>query len=189
MVEKMKIGISAISAIRYGSVTYLNNLIRKLAEADRINEYHIFTQSQSPVSRRVSHPNFRFHECPVRLRTAAHRFLWEQLILPRELKRKKIDILFTAKNVNTLFAPCRTIISIQNMEPLGRMDYNRDWRLKAASWLRRQLTFISIKKADRVIVPSNAVKTRLVELFPGTGDKIDVIYNGNPVYDACPAPS
>ena len=57
MVKKMKIALSILSGISYGGPTYFKNIIPALAAVDRINEYHIFIQKNSPVKNFVNQNN------------------------------------------------------------------------------------------------------------------------------------
>lgn len=177
----MKIALSLLSGISYGGVTYFNNLIPALAKIDKLNEYHIFVYKNNKLPERVNQDNFFFQVCPDGVHSVYMRFFWEQLILPMELKKRKIDIMFTAKNANIILAPCKTIISIRNMEPLCYKNYENHWILNVFSWLMRKFTLISINNADRIIAVSQSVKNYLENLRPGIGDKVNVIYNGNPV--------
>jgi glycosyltransferase involved in cell wall biosynthesis len=181
MAKKMKIAISVLSGISYGGLTYFKNFIPALAKVDKTNEYHIFVQKGNSLSSMINQANFLFHECQFNTQSGFMRHFWEQLIFPAELRKRKIDIIFTAKNANILLAPCKTVISIQNMEPLCYNRYKNDWRLDVFSMLRGILTRISIKRADRVIAVSQYTKEYLERFFPGANVKLDVIYNGNPI--------
>ncbi len=181
MVEKVKIAISTLSGISYGGATYFANLIPALSKLDKHNEYHIFTHAGSDLSEMIDQENFFFHEYSGNSHSAFKRLFREQFILPVELRKRKIDIMFTAKNANIMLAPCKTVISIRNMEPLCYKNYENHWILNVFSWLRRKFTLISINNADRIIAVSQFVKNYLENLRPELGDKINVIYNGNPI--------
>lgn len=173
--------MSLLSGVSYGGITYCMNLIPALAKTDKINEYHIFVQKGHPLSRLIHQDNFIFHEWSLSTSSAFIRLIWEQFIFPWKIKMMGIDIVFTAKNANILFAPCKTIISLRNMEPLCYRQYNNHWKLNLFSWLRGILTKISIKKADKIIAVSNSTKKYLELFSPSIRDKVKVIYNGNPV--------
>lgn len=177
----MKIAMTLLSGVSYGGATIFNNLIPALATADSKNEYHLFVSEGHPLLNQVKQKNFIFHQCVGQNQSALKRFAWEQLILPLELKKYKIDVLFMAKNINILLARCRTIVALQNMEPLAYREYDNDWRLNAASWIKWQLNNLSVRKADHVVAVSQAVKDRAMRCFPGIEKKVSVVYNGNPV--------
>lgn len=173
--------MTLLSGVYYGGATIFNNLIPALVAADSKNEYHLFVPEGHPFINQVKQKNFIFHECVGRNQSVLKRFLWEQLILPRELKKYKVDVLFMAKNINILLARCKTIIALQNMEPLAYREYDNDWKLNVASWIKWHLNKWSVRKADYIVAVSQAVKDRAIRCFPGIEKKVSVVYNGNPV--------
>ncbi|KKU14137.1 MAG: mannosyltransferase B-like protein [Parcubacteria group bacterium GW2011_GWC2_45_7] len=182
----MKIAMTLLSGIGYGGVTYFNNLIPALGVVDRENEYHLFVPQGHSLITRMYKENFIFHECIKNNQSALKRFLWEQLILPFKLKEYKVDVLFTAKNLNVFLASCKTVISLRNMEPLAYQEYKNDWKLNAVLWIKLVLTKWSVRKADHVVAVSQAVKDRIIARIPDAEKKITVVYNGNPVPSPVP---
>ena len=134
-----------------------------------------------PLIEKIRQGNIVFHECVGKNPSVLTRFLWEQTLLPFELARRRIDILFTAKNLNVFFAPCKTVISIRNLEPFAYREYDNDWKLNVVSWIKWQLTTWSVRRADHIVAVSQAVKDRLAARFPEIGKNVSVVYNGNPV--------
>lgn len=178
----MKIAIAGLSCVKYGAVVYLKNLLYHLAEADKINKYHIFVHKYYPAAHMVRQDNFIYERCPSYTRFIPLRFLWEQMILPVRLGVNEIDVIYTAKNINILFASCKTIIYIGNMEPFAYKRYVNHWWLNVYSWTRALLTMISMRKADKIIAPSKTTEAYLKSFFPDVvREKTEVIYNGNPL--------
>lgn len=177
----MRVAMSLLSGVSYGGVTYFHNLIPAFAAQDTINEYHVFVPKDHPLIPIIQQKNVIFHECVESNQSALKRFLWEQCILPRHLTRCKIDILFTAKNLNIFLARCKTVIAIRNMEPMRYHEYKNDWRLNIVSWIKLQLTKWSMRKSNAIVVVSHGVQDYVMQRFPGTKDKVKVIYNGNPI--------
>ncbi|MBM3250692.1 MAG: glycosyltransferase family 4 protein [Candidatus Nealsonbacteria bacterium] len=177
----MRIAISVLSAVGYGGKTYFQNIIPALARLDNENEYYIFISKGHPLISSIVKSNFIFYECLGKNQSPAKRFFWEQFVFPRKIKKCKIDVLFTAKNLNVFFAPCKTIIAIRNTEPFRYREYKNNWKLDIISWIRWQLTKWSVRKAHRVIAVSQYVKDLLKERFPGIENKVEIAYNGNPV--------
>lgn len=180
----MNIAITLLSATSYGSITYLTHLIPALIDLDKTNQYHIFISKENRARCEREQSNFHFHVYRGNSQSSLRRFLWEQLVLPVKLKKHDIDVLFTAKNINSLLACCKTIISIRNMQPLCYKEYTNNLLLTFSSALRSFLTKASIRKADRIIAVSNAVKDHLVHRFSESQERIDVVYNGNPIAGA-----
>ena len=176
--------MSTLSGVSYGGITYFRRFIPELAKIDASNEYHIFVPKGDGLSETIQQANFHFHECPLGTHSPFLRMLWEQCILPGKVIKHRIDVFFTAKNANILFAPCKTIVAIRNMEPLCYRQYKNHWKLNPFSWLRGELTKISVKRADRIITVSRFAKSVIERICPGSRERADVVYNGglrNPV--------
>ncbi len=178
----MRIALSLLSGVSYGGVTYFNNLLPELVNTDRDHEYHFFVSGGNPLKESLESENVIFHEVLKTNESGLKRFLYEQLILPFQLRKRGIDIVFTAKNMNIFFARCKTVIAIRNVEPFVYKDYKNSRKLNTLSWLKWQLTRVSVRKADKIVAVSRGVKSRLEEHFPKMIDKVHVIYNGNPVH-------
>jgi len=174
----MRIGMSTLSGVSYGGITYFRRFIPELAKIDASNEYHIFVPKGDRLFKTIQQENFHFHECPLSTHSPLLRMLWEQCILPGKVKKNRIDIFFTAKNANILFVSCKTIVAIRNMEPFCYRQYKNHWKLNLFSWLRGELSKISVKKADRIIAVSRFAKSVIERIFPGIGERTDVVYNG-----------
>ncbi len=180
----MKIAISTLSGAGYGGATYFKGLIPALANIDKENEYHFFIDGKSFLSGIVDQKNFIFHKCDVRFGSKIWRLFWEQFTFIKLLKSLNIDIVFTAKNVNLLFSPGKTIISIRNMEPFYYKTYKNNFILNLNSWLLYWLSTRSIKKANKIIAVSGFVKDYIKGKFNVPEHKIEIVYNGNPVSTA-----
>jgi len=174
----MKIAISLLSGLRYGTATYFNNFISDLADVDKVNEYHFFVQESHPLVDSIKQDNFFVHKCVKSNKSALVRFLWEQLLLPGELRKRKIDVMFTGKNANILLAQCKTVISIRNMEPFFYTRFNNHWILNVFSCMRKLLTRVSMKKANKIIALSEFTMNYIAEYYPELRSKLCVIYNG-----------
>lgn len=177
----MKIALPFLSGTGYGGLTYCMHVIPALAKADTVNEYHIFIQKDHPALQTTRQANFIFHRCGFSTKALFMRHLWEQFVLPRRVRRLGIDIIFTAKNMNIFFAPCKTIIAIQNIAPLYPSAPGTRWSTIARCWLLKALTRASVKKADRVVVVSRSNRDYLERLFPEARGKTVLSRNGGPV--------
>jgi len=177
----MNIALSTVSGVTYGGVTYFKNLLPALAKVDTANKYHIYVAKKSPMTALVSQDNFFFHECLGENNSGLQRFVWEQCALPWILRKDKIDVVFTAKNLDIFAARCKTIIAIRNVEPLFYAHYKNHWKLNVVSWFKRVLTRLSINSSDWIIAVSQSTRKALENLSQKAEGKVDVIYNGNPV--------
>ena len=177
----MVIGLSTVSGVSYGGLVYYRNMIPALARVDKKNNYIIFIHSDQYMDLNVEQHNFKFIKLNKLYKKQAFRFIWEQLILPFQIKYYGIDVFFTAKNLNVFLSSSKTVIAIRNMEPFFYQFYKNRIKLNIISSIRKLLTIISMKKASRIIAPSLFVKTYIRNKFPYIKNRIDVVYNGNPV--------
>ncbi len=178
----MKIALSLLSGVSYGGVTYFNNLLPELVATDREHDFHFYVAKGNPLIEQLSSDKVHFHEVLKTNRSGLKRFLYEQFVFPLRLWRDGIDIVYTAKNMNIFFARCMTVIAIRNVEPFVYKNYKNSRKLNILSWLKWQLTRVSVRKAVMVVAVSRGVKDRLIERFPDVSNKIRVVYNGNPVH-------
>ncbi|MBI4433273.1 glycosyltransferase family 4 protein [Candidatus Uhrbacteria bacterium] len=180
----MRIALTLLSGIGYGGQTYFRNLLPELVATDSENEYHCFVQCGHPLIRACTAPNLVFHEVIRAKASAVERFFFEQCRLPIALRRARIDLLYTAKNLAIFRAPCRQVIAIRNMEPFRYREFDNGWKQRALSQLRWELTKRSIAQAHAVVCVSRAVRDAVVTHLPESAKRIAIIYNGNPVPSA-----
>lgn len=177
----MRIVLSLLSGIGYGGATYFRNLLPALSAMDRTNEYHLFVPVGHPLRDVMQVSNVAFHEVVGATTSAWERFRYEQLVLPAELRRHRVDLLYTAKNLAVFRAPCPQVIAIRNMEPFRYRAFENAWALDVRSRVKWELTKRSIARADAIVAVSHAVRDAVVERFPDAAPKTHVVYNGNPV--------
>ncbi len=177
----MRIALTLLSGLGYGGATYFRNLLPALADVDTPNEYHCFVPEQHPLIAGLQRPNIVFHEVVRPQTSALERFRYEQLVLPTELRRHRMDLLYTAKNIAVFRAPCPQVIAIRNMEPFRYREFGNAWMLDVQSRMKWELTKRSITRADAVVAVSHAVRDEVVERFPDAAGKSSVVYNGNPI--------
>src|ERR1700694_3029889 len=95
----LRIGVNALYLIPGGvggTEIYLRNLLRALGAIDRENEYIVLTNAETDRDLVPDQSNFTWCPQPVRGTIRPQRILWEQLRLPREIKRLRLDRVFNA---------------------------------------------------------------------------------------------
>lgn len=100
--------------------------------------------------------------------------LWTKVRLSAEMLLKKPDILFIPSHVLPYFAPKRSIITIHDVAFMHlKKTYSpfQHWYLKKA-------TKYAVRKASKIIVPSEATKKDLQHFFNCPSEKLHVIYHG-----------
>jgi len=102
------------------------------------------------------------------------RILWEQLLLPRVLRARRIDLLHGLAYATPLASPCPTVVTVhdltffrfpETLKPLKRLY------LRAA-------TRSATRRAVRVIAVSRQTRDDLIQLLHVPAEKVDVVYNG-----------
>jgi len=177
----MRIALTLLSGVGYGGATYFRNLVPALAAIDRTNEYHLFVPTGHALRDDIHAPNIMFHEVVGPATSTVERFRYEQLTFPEELRRHRIDLLYTAKNLAVFRAPCPQVIAIRNMEPFRYQEFENAWMLDVRSRIKWELTKRSITRADAIVAVSNAVRDVAVDRFPEAAGKVRVVYNGTPI--------
>jgi glycosyltransferase involved in cell wall biosynthesis len=105
--------------------------------------------------------------------------MWMQLILPFELKLKKVSTLFSPMNIAPLF------ISFFNIKSILALHSNLPWRffdLMPGNYFKKILTKkimqYSILNCDKLIVDSNHAKIEITKILKIDNKKVKVIYLG-----------
>jgi glycosyltransferase involved in cell wall biosynthesis len=104
------------------------------------------------------------------------RIQWEQLVLPGELKRRKIEVFHSPVNVLPAQVPCASVVTVHDLAFIRYPQYFRPARRTYQRIFTRQ----SVRRATRVIAVSEATKRDLIESFHLAPDRIVVVY---PVVD------
>lgn len=172
----MKIGIDASrykteqpTGVEWYSFHLLNNLIL-LFGRDHHQEVRLYLQKDLDFA----------EELPfnVKKRIIPGLKFWTQLRLSFEMRKNKVDLLFVPSHILPLYTPKKTVITIHDlafMYPELKSAYD----LKN-SFLLKWSTKKAVKKAYRIIVPSESTKQDLIKFFNCPEEKIRVIYHGGP---------
>ena len=100
--------------------------------------------------------------------------LWEQVVLPRLLRRERPDVLFAPAYTAPIRTSVATVVTIHDVSFAAHPEWF-SWREGAR---RRFITRRSARRANRVITVSDFSKREIVRQLDISGDKIDVIYSG-----------
>lgn len=170
----MRIGINAIFLVAGeggGIERYLRNLIKALQKLDHENEYIIFTNKDNTGTFDLQ-GNFKECFSPVSARFRPAKILWEQFVLPFQVKNAGIDVLFSPGNVSPLFVSCPSVVVIHDLIPFVRSDNFSKIELCALRFLLR----LTAKMATRIITVSRSSEREIMSQFQISSDRISVIY-------------
>lgn len=171
----MRIGINTLFFIPGkvgGSETYIRNLISKLSDIDKENEYFIFANKENFNEFKIDKPNFHKALCPINASFKPGRILWEQLVLPLQTLKYKIDILFSPGYTAPVFTKCKQVVAIYD---LNYYHHSEDFsRFELIFW--KLLIPLSARVADRIIVLSNNSKRDIENVLDVPSNKVVPIY-------------
>ncbi len=173
----MRLFINGHAASAGGGLTYLRNVLPQLARR-RDTETTVLLNSK--LRREFSElGNISFVETPESF-GGLRRFLYEQTVLPRQIRRSGSQVLISAGNFALRNSPVPQILLSRNSLYISR-DFVRDVRTRGdyaiwmdtliKGWLARQ----SIGWADITVAPSEAFAR---ELSAWSGRKAVAIHHG-----------
>lgn len=172
-----------------GARTYLQHLV----EGFRRGGYPVRLTFWLPPEQVTEFSSFecetmRFLSSPVSHSGIIRRIIWEQMILPRWLKREKADVFISLGNTATFLSPCKQIVCVRNSLYfsklyLGKVREARRWRLWVSSRLHGLLTRLSMRVSEVTLLPSVSIRDEI--LSSGFRDRktFRVIPYGKPEVD------
>jgi glycosyltransferase involved in cell wall biosynthesis len=102
------------------------------------------------------------------------RILWEQLVQPFALWRRRVDLLHAMAFVGPLIGSCAMVVTVFD---LSFVYYPGTFRAGKRMYLRL-FTKASVRRARRIIAISEQTKADLVRWLDLPPDRIDVVYCG-----------
>jgi glycosyltransferase involved in cell wall biosynthesis len=190
----MRIAIDATALYgRYGGVEYaLWNLLYALAaRGDETTEYSVYIPHDGPPPASLAElpSRWRWIRLPFCGHEKLRRIVWQQLILPRRLREDGCDVLHAPTYVAPLWhAALRPhvplALTVYDLIALDQPQF-----ATAPNRLHyRALLPPSIRRADRVIVPSDMVCEAMLRRFPQAAHKIRVVPPGlEPIFFRAPS--
>ena len=176
----MKIGINArfLAHPFTGIGQYTFNLLRALAEADKVNEYLLFTPElvdiQLPENfKQVRIPEKEYKSPSLR---KAH---WEHVLVPREIEKWGVQLahfFYPSNPKKSLNIP--TIVTVHDVIPWVLPAYKKHLKSKVYG----AYTKMALKKADHVITVSNFSKDEIKRVLKVEDKNIHVTYLAPPTY-------
>jgi glycosyltransferase involved in cell wall biosynthesis len=161
----MNIGIDVRKLRDYGIGTHIRNVVLHAARTDTENRYFLFCE---PGVRDVADGPFTWIE-----ESSPKYSLREHVSLSRKASEHDIALFHSPHYTLPYLLNCKSIVTIHDLIHLKFREFFPYWKTKAAEFLIQQ----AIKKADLVITVSKTSKEDILELFPASKGKIEVLYN------------
>jgi glycosyltransferase involved in cell wall biosynthesis len=178
----MRIGIEAQRLFRkkkHGMDMVALELIRSLQRTDTRNEYFIFIRADEDRQVLTESPNFHIVEIP-----GGPYPWWEQVLLPRAVKKYKCEILHCTGNTAPLFSPVPLILTLHDIIFLetslrGIMFGEGSNYQRFGNIYRRWVVPRVIKKSRWIVTVSDFEYRRIHEFFGAlVEDRVLTVHNG-----------
>ena len=165
----MRIAIDARKLRDYGIGTYIRNLVRNLARIDSTTDYVLIVQPADVEIATELGDNFR--TVPDWSRNYSIR---EQLTIPLDLRREKVDLFHAPHYVLPPLVPCKSVVTIHDCIHLRFPQYLPH---RLAYVYARSSLWVATHRASRVLTVSETSKRDILRYFRVPESRIDVIYN------------
>ncbi|MDQ3696646.1 MAG: glycosyltransferase family 4 protein [Gemmatimonadota bacterium] len=178
----MNILIDALTAREGGGVTYVRELVPSLVRAAPEHVFHVLL---SPCYQAALVHDLRDVAKPVLVELDSGRMmarLWYQQVgLPRLIRNRGFDLLYTVNEVGAIGPPCPHVVLARNLNVFeapvgtrsGRSDPNFVYRLTRGPIARR-----TIQGAARVVFVSSAFRERVMLHLPLDRARTVIIHHG-----------
>ncbi|MBT3704945.1 glycosyltransferase family 4 protein [Candidatus Peregrinibacteria bacterium] len=170
----MKIGIDAsryshetATGVEWYSYHIINGLLGEALKEEN-TDVVLYSRHGTKIPKEFEHPS------RVRQKLIDRRRFWTLIGLSREMKKNPPDVLFVPSHVLPLRRPAYSVITIHDVA----FKYLRTSYSRSQYWYLNWSTKYAVKNASRIIVPSEATKSDLVQFFKCPVHKIVVVPHG-----------
>lgn len=171
----MKIGIDAQRIFRkriHGMEVVIIEIIKELQRLDTTNEYVVYVR-QNTVQRIFSTSNFK-----ITIINASSFAIWEQWLLPRQVKRDGVDILHCTSNTAPIFYKKKLMITLHDIIYLEKLIVGGTYYQRFGNLYRKLIVPLVVKSANLILTVSEYEKGRIIKQFSLPNNMVKVVYNG-----------
>ncbi len=180
----MHIGLNLLYLIpgeNGGTQTYAEALMKALAARNKNDQFTVFVSEEGAA---LALPQaFRKVVCPVRAVRREARYAYEQTAFPRLLRGYNLDVLHSLGYVCPLSSPCRSIVTIHDLNYLTPWHGMSRQKRLFLGWF----VFQSARRCDRILTVSEFSKSEIVRRLRVPDAKVTVTPEGP--RDASPLPA
>jgi len=174
----MRIGIEGQRLFRkekHGMDIVAMEIIKNLQLIDSVNEYYIFVKDGEDDA--WFEPTKNFHI----IRTKKKQYhIWEQLSLPKEVHKYKIDVLHCTSNTAPMFVDAPLVLTLHDiiyLENFKFISYQSTFYQLIGNFYRRWVVPRILKTSKKIITVSNSEKSTIIQKYPQLDGKLEVVYN------------
>lgn len=174
----MKVLINAVSAKMGGALRYLGGFLKTLGEVDKEREYRVYLNSEVEVPSVRS--NIHIYNTSSRLFSSFHRLYFDQILIPRYVKKHGIDIVLSLLDFGPIKSPVKQIVFQQNSTYFCLYFLRMlSGRVKTETLLRRWLTYKVMQASEIIVTPTCAMRDMIRKAYPNIyEDKFRIIPHG-----------
>lgn len=174
----MRIGIGAqlLQAFPSGVEQYIAELIEHLLANGPEHTFYIYGRKVDAFERYRKYPNIVFRPVTV-TSTKIERVIWEQFLLPRALRRDRIELFHSPAYILPYRKlPIPTMLTVHDIFALTKPQLCR-WHNRCYYGMALPP---SLRNADRIITLTHATREEVLQRFPAVTGKTVTIYPGIP---------
>lgn len=174
----MRLLIYAPAARMGGARAHLLGLVPELAAIAPDDEVLLLAQPDLIGELPPLPPTWTTHSDRPHTRGAFGQLLWEQRALPRLAEKWHADVLLSFGSFVPLRCACPTVLEAGNALPFTRAFWEvmreEPARTRLAEYARWALLRASLRAAERVLVPTRAMRQDVIMRLPEIADRVDV---------------
>lgn len=148
------------------------NLLSSLLKIDDQNEYVIFAGKKKYINDFLTKKNVLYVECKQLTGNRMLKHFWEQVILPRCVKKYKCDVLFNPINTAPVFGIKKSVMFLCDVS----FFINPKWFSRSFRYIYRAIIPMAAKKAAAIITISNSSRDDIVKYLNVERSKVNKIY-------------
>jgi len=176
--NNLNIAFQTFSAKAGAGISVFQSLLPAISKVDKKNKYFVFIgEDQREILDTIpeQYTKIIFKGVP---KNPYIRILWEQILLPYYFKKYSIDLLYSVGNTTILFAPCKILLFVENINPFSKVIQSWTLKEKIRNKLLYFLTYLSSKRANRIRFCSHRSKDIINKKFRLDPRKSFVLYHG-----------
>ena len=166
----MRIGVMLRAFDEKGGIgVYTRNVVQELLNIDQKNQYILFYQNNRNLGSFAS-----FSNVTERVVRGSNRIFWDQIAIPYNCWREKIDVIFHPKFTAPLLAPCKAVMVVHGADWF--MPDQAQYYSRFNVQYMRAFMPLYFKKCSVVISVSQLTTDNFNQVFKLPPGKIQTVY-------------